>query len=123
MTDPIPSPTATPLGVREFQQLIARTFGARDGARGIAVNTMWLVEEVGELARALRGVLRGDRDDANLAEEFADVLAWLSSLASLADIDLEAVASARYRHGCPRCAALPCACPPDVTPHANPNPR
>jgi NTP pyrophosphatase (non-canonical NTP hydrolase) len=60
---------------------------------------------VGELVRAVR---RGER--ANLQEEFADVYAWLATLASLHGIDLEATARRKYAAGCPRCGASPCAC-------------
>ena len=67
---------------------------------------MWFVEEVGELARALKG-----EDPENLREEFADVYAWLATLACLAGVDL-AEAVRKYEGGCPRCAAAPCACPP-----------
>jgi NTP pyrophosphatase (non-canonical NTP hydrolase) len=59
---------------------------------------------VGELARALR---KGDRQ--NLEHEFGDVLAWLTSLATLEGVDLEA-AAARYANGCPRCGSRPCGC-------------
>jgi NTP pyrophosphatase (non-canonical NTP hydrolase) len=45
---------------------------------------MWFIEEVGELATAL-----ASGDKANQAEEFADVLAWLCTLANISDIDLE----------------------------------
>ena len=65
---------------------------------------MWFTEEVGELARALKN---GERD--NLEEEFSDVLAWLSSLASLTGIELEEVAK-RYGQGCPKCQLIPCGC-------------
>lgn len=65
---------------------------------------MWFAEEVGELSRALRR--RGRR---HLAGEFADVLAWLVTLASMAGIDMD-TASRKYALGCPRCAATPCAC-------------
>ncbi len=41
--------------------------------------------------------------------EFADALAWLASLANLAEVDLEA-AVARYARGCPKCGQIPCAC-------------
>lgn len=64
----------------------------------------WLVEETGELARAMR---KGDRP--NLEEEFADVFAWLSSLATLEGIDMEA-ACAKYANGCPKCHGIPCKC-------------
>jgi len=91
--------------IAEFQQLIEKIYFERDSARGLAGTHMWFMEEVGELTRALR---RGEQDD--LAGEFADVLAWLATLASIAGIDLEAVAAAKYAEGCPRCHAAPCAC-------------
>lgn len=90
--------------MRGFQDLIDRTYGARDAARGVPSTYMWFVEEVGELGRALR---RGDPH--NLREEVSDVLAWLTTLASLAGVDLQE-AAARYGQGCPRCGAIPCAC-------------
>jgi len=62
------------------------------------------VEEVGELARSLR---HGDR--AHRAEEFADVLAWLATMASICEIDLEEAAR-KYANGCPKCGRTPCAC-------------
>jgi NTP pyrophosphatase (non-canonical NTP hydrolase) len=64
-----------------------------------------LVEEVGELARALRH----DADGAR-TEETSDVLAWLISLANQSGVDMEA-AVARYVGGCPKCGSIPCACP------------
>lgn len=70
---------------------------------------MWFAEEVGELARALKS---GDRD--NLHEELADVLAWLSTLASLSGIELEEAAM-RYAGGCPKCDSIPCDCPHPTT--------
>ncbi len=87
-----------------FQATIEATFGERDRARGMAATYMWFVEEVGELGRALR---KGD--SANLVEEVADVLAWLTTLASMAGVSL-ANAARRYAEGCPRCKACPCAC-------------
>lgn len=90
--------------LRAFQQAIEATYGTRDRARGLPATFMWLAEEVGELSRALRA-----SDRANLEEEFADVLAWLCTLASLAGVDM-ATAAGKYAGGCPRCAACPCAC-------------
>lgn len=91
--------------LRGFQAGIDRLYGERDRARGIDGTFVWFVEEVGELARALKG-----SDAANLREEFADVLAWLTTLASLAGVDM-AEAAGRYAEGCPRCHGAPCACP------------
>jgi NTP pyrophosphatase (non-canonical NTP hydrolase) len=93
-------------GVREFQLVIEQTFGAKDNARGLAGTFMWFTEEVGELARALK---RGEVDRENLVTEFGDVLAWLSTLASMAGVDMRE-AAARYMDGCPRCHKIPCAC-------------
>lgn len=91
--------------LKEFQRRIEEIYFARDSARGLAGTHMWFCEEVGELTRALR---RGHTDE--LAGEFADVLAWLATLASIAGVDLEAAAHAKYAEGCPRCRATPCAC-------------
>lgn len=91
-------------GIRAFQEHIEAIYGERDRARGLASTYMWFVEEVGELARALR---RGEVE--NLREEFADCYAWLSSVASIAGIDMEDAAG-RYKLGCPRCGETPCDC-------------
>jgi NTP pyrophosphatase (non-canonical NTP hydrolase) len=87
-----------------FQDLMERTYGHRDRARGRDATVAWLAEEVGELARAVR---KGDR--ANQLHELGDVLAWLASLANQLDLSL-AAAAARYASGCPVCTALPCGC-------------
>lgn len=97
--------TGGPLSIADFQRTIESTYFERDRARGTAGTFVWFVEEVGELARALK---KGDRE--NLLEEFGDVLAWLSTLASLSGIDL-ATAAAAYASGCPSCSRIPCACP------------
>lgn len=89
----------------DFQDLMARTYGERDRARGTAATVAWLTEELGELAQAVR---KGD-DDARL-HELGDVLAWLASLAGQLGLSLEDAAR-RYVDGCPRCRATPCACP------------
>ena len=88
-----------------FQQLIEAIYLQRDAARGVPGTTLWFVEEVGELVRAIRR-----KDQKNLEEEFADVYAWLATLASLHGLDLDAVGRAKYAQGCPRCKRTPCAC-------------
>ena len=89
----------------DFQRQMAVLYGERDADRGLARTFAWFTEEVGELSRAL---FRGGHDDR--VGEFADVLAWLASLAQQAGVDLAAAAT-RYADGCPRCSASPCACP------------
>lgn len=91
--------------LREFQERIEAIYLERDSSRGLAGTHMWFCEEVGELTRALR---RGRREE--LDGEFADVLAWLSTLASMSGVDLERAAAAKYAAGCPRCESTPCAC-------------
>lgn len=88
-----------------FQQHLAATYGAKDGERGIPGTFMYFMEEVGELAEALREPGKHDLDG-----EFADCLAWLVSLAHLAGIDLAAVTEAKYGARCPRCRVTPCTC-------------
>jgi len=70
--------------IGEFQKLIAEKYQSRDRERGVPATFMWFVEEVGELATALAG-----SDQRNKAEEFADVFAWLCTLANISDVDLE----------------------------------
>jgi len=93
------------IGVREFQDLIKEEFFHKDSPRGVAKTFVWFTEEVGELARALRSA-----DREGLKEEFADVFAWLCTLANLSGIDLEEAALEKYAKGCPRCGARPCVC-------------
>lgn len=70
--------------ISEFQQVIARKYKKRDQERGVPRTFLWFIEEVGELATALAG-----DDQANREEEFADVFAWLCTLANITDVDLE----------------------------------
>jgi NTP pyrophosphatase (non-canonical NTP hydrolase) len=93
------------LSLAEFQQIIRDTFGAKDARRGVEGTFMWFMEEVGELAAALRGGSHQER-----AAEFADVLAWLATLANTAGIDLETAVRAKYGTGCPGCGKTPCVC-------------
>ena len=72
-----------PLGVQEFQKQIEAIYFARDSARGTWSTFGWMVEEMGELSRALRG-----KSAKNLEEEFGDCFAWLASLASMQGVDL-----------------------------------
>jgi NTP pyrophosphatase (non-canonical NTP hydrolase) len=70
--------------IREFQDFIRRQYYARDRERGTPATFLWFAEVVGELASALAG-----DEDHDKEEEFADVLAWLCTLANINDVDLE----------------------------------
>lgn len=89
----------------DLQANIAATFGVKDRQRGTEGTFMWFMEEVGELSAALRSGTAAER-----AGEFADVLAWLATLANGAGVDLEAAFRAKYGSGCPGCGQTPCAC-------------
>ena len=70
--------------INEFQQLISEKYEQRDRQRGTPGTFLWFIEEVGELATALAG-----NDQQNKEEEFADVFAWLCTLANINDVSLE----------------------------------
>ncbi len=96
--DASPTPAA-PLTVAGFQALIRERYLATDRARGAAGTWLWLCEEFGELAHAVAKAQKGERDDANLREEFADVLAWLATIANILEVDLEEALREKYMTG------------------------
>lgn len=91
--------------ISEFQELMQRIYFHRDSKRGTKKTYSWLVDEVKELGEALKG-----NDTEALESEFADVIAWLASLANLADIDLEKAAQNKYDNKCPKCKHSTCQC-------------
>ena len=105
MTSQFTVQTGSSITLAQLQQLIRDMYLARDVQRGVAGTFMWLVEEVGELATVLR---HGSR--AEQAQEFADVLAWLATIANVAGVDLGQAVLDKYGDGCPGCRATPCQC-------------
>lgn len=95
--------------IREFQQLIDRMYSDRDRERGPAKTFIWFAEEFGELARAI-----ARREKADMPGEFADVFAWLATLANVEGVDLEA-AIEKFARGCPGCGAMVCRCEEKMT--------
>lgn len=95
----------TDISLQDFQRLIRNMYHEKDVARGIDGTFMWLMEEVGELASALR-----EGTPEELAAEFADVLAWLSTIANVANVDLAKAVRDKYGAGCPGCQLLVCTC-------------
>ena len=91
--------------LRQFQRLIRDMYHTKDVARGVDGTFMWLMEEVGELAAALRSGTHEER-----MGEFADVLAWLATIANVAGVDLESAVIRKYGSGCPGCGQFACAC-------------
>lgn len=86
-----------PLTVKSFQKLIYDRYYKTDAARGGPATFLWFIEEVGELATAIQrcsgagdgGQHPSPEDRRNLEEEFADVIAWLTTLANITSVDLE----------------------------------
>lgn len=95
--------------IREFQQLIDRMYSARDRQRGAAKTFLWFAEEVGELASAIAGKGR-----EGLEGEFADVFAWLVTLANVEGVDLQK-AITKFTGGCPGCGQMACVCGEKMT--------
>ncbi len=112
MTSPETIASTEPsVSLRDLQQLMRQMYYEKDVARGVDGTFMWLMEEIGELAAALRG-----NDAANRVEEFADVLAWLATIANVAGVDLSQAVRQKYGSGCPGCGQFACACPNEGKP-------
>lgn len=93
------------MDLRDLQERIRELFGEKDSRRGLEGTFMWFMEEIGELSSALRS---GNSSEIEL--EFADVLAWLVTLANCAEIDLHQAFDKKYGSGCPGCGFSPCRC-------------
>ena len=105
MTKDISQNAPQSLTLAGLQSLIATMYSSKDEARGVDGTFMWLIEEVGELASALR-----EEDRRQQAAEFADVLAWLATIANVAGVDLEQAVLDKYGSGCPGCGNMVCGC-------------
>lgn len=103
---PEPNPATSKVSFSDFQALIREMYYEKDVQRGVDGTFMWLMEEVGELAAALR---QGTHQEKS--EEFADVIAWLATIANVAGIDLGQAIQDKYGSGCPGCGKLVCDCP------------
>ncbi|MEE8632302.1 MAG: MazG nucleotide pyrophosphohydrolase domain-containing protein [Candidatus Bathyarchaeia archaeon] len=90
----------------EIQGIMRRLYFHRDSRRGANKTFTWLKEEINELGEAMDGA-----DKKALNSEFADVVAWLASLANLLEIDLGRAVFEKYPNQCPKCRLSPCGCP------------
>jgi NTP pyrophosphatase (non-canonical NTP hydrolase) len=108
MPDDTPAADSRPakFSLADFQQLIRQMYLKKDLARGVDGTFMWLMEEIGELAAALRS---GSHEEQTL--EFADVLAWLATIANVVGVDLTEAVAQKYGRGCPGCGQFVCTCP------------
>ena len=92
--------------IHEFQNMMRQIYFQRDSERGTDGTFNWLMEEVEELKEALK-----EKDTKAIENEFADVLAWLASLANVVNINLEEATISKYNNACPKCVQSPCECP------------
>lgn len=113
MTTPEKNPPTPAPGVSlaDFQELIREMYLEKDLARGVEGTFIWLIEEIGELATALRNGTHEER-----LGEFADVLAWLTTIANVTGVDLSEAVSRKYGSGCPGCKKFVCTCPDSQKP-------
>jgi len=93
------------MNIEDFQALIDKMYSDKDRERGSAATFLWLSEEIGELASALR---EGTKEE--LSAEFADVFAWLVTLANIEGVNLTDALRAKYSSGCPGCENMVCTC-------------
>jgi NTP pyrophosphatase (non-canonical NTP hydrolase) len=91
--------------ISEFQKLMYELYAHNDRRRGSSATMLWLVEEVGELAEAIRR-----EEPENIEEELADCFAWIGALANLYGVNLEKAFLKKYPYGCPTCKQKPCIC-------------
>jgi NTP pyrophosphatase (non-canonical NTP hydrolase) len=92
--------------INEFQNMMKQLYLHRDSKRGTDRTLDWLMDEVEELREALK-----EDDTKAIENEFADVFAWLASLANIVNIELEKAALSKYANKCPKCGLSPCDCP------------
>ena len=85
--------------IKDFQNLIAARYLQRDKERGTARTFMWFIEEVGELASVLASETSGSQEKE---AEFADVFAWLCTLANINDVNIEKACLEKYKKDCPK---------------------
>lgn len=91
--------------VHEFQDLMREIYFRRDKVRGVHGTLLWMISEVGEFTGAVL-----ERDQKTMADEAADIFAWLCSACNLLGVDLEKASFEKYGEGCPKCCQTPCRC-------------
>jgi NTP pyrophosphatase (non-canonical NTP hydrolase) len=91
--------------IHEFQEMMKTLYYSRDTERGVESTLNWLADELQELKEALNG-----SDKEATEKEFADVIAWLASLANITGVDLEKATLNKYNSICPKCKRAPCQC-------------
>ena len=95
------------MDIKEAQEMMRRIYLERDRARGVEGTLKRTYEELDELQEAIKN--KGSTHA--IADEFADVFAWLCSLANLLEIDVSDAFFKKYNNTCSKCKKSPCICP------------
>ena len=93
--------------IEEAQDMMRKVYFERDRARGIDGTLRRTFEELDELQEAIEN--KGSAQA--LADEVADVFAWLCSLANLLEIDVSEAFYRKYTDACSKCKKSPWECP------------
>ncbi len=89
--------------------MMRRIYLERDKSRGVIGTLNRTIDELDELRDAIQ-----NRDsESAIADEVADVFAWLCSIANLMDIDISEAFYKKYSDVCSKCKRSPCECPAD----------
>lgn len=93
--------------IEEAQEMMRKIYLERDRARGVSGTLKRTFDELEELREAI-----GKRETTkSIADEVADVFAWLCSLANLLEIDVSDAFYKKYSNVCSKCKKSPCVCP------------
>jgi NTP pyrophosphatase (non-canonical NTP hydrolase) len=94
------------LKIEEAQDMMRRIYLERDQARGVEGTLKRTYEELEELKMAIEV----NESTSDIADEIADVFAWLCSLANLLEIDVSEAFYNKYTDACSKCKRSPCDC-------------
>ena len=92
--------------IEEAQDMMRKIYLERDRARGVEGTLMRTFDELEELREAIAS----KNSIPAIADEFADVFAWLCSLANLLEIDVSEAFYKKYSNVCSKCKKSPCEC-------------
>jgi NTP pyrophosphatase (non-canonical NTP hydrolase) len=94
------------LRIEEAQDMMRRIYLERDRNRGVSGTLSRTFDELDELREAI-----GNTETKEfIADEVADVFAWLCSLANLLEIDIADAFYKKYTDVCSKCKKSPCEC-------------
>jgi len=94
------------LKIEEAQEMMREIYLERDRARGVEGTLERTFDELEELREAIEN--KGST--LTIADEVADVFAWLCSLANLLEIDVSDAFYKKYSDVCSKCKKSPCEC-------------